>query len=345
MTTTPPQHDAATSQDAWTTRRLLGWMTQTFEQRDLDSPRLSAEILLSHVLECERLRLYMEQDRPASPDERETLRDLVKRALNHEPIQYLTGEARFFGLDFKADRRALIPRPSTETIIEFVLQSERRANTPPESQPPPETPAPEANEHVDATADGDADPSPLPERTKAPPPQPIRIADICTGSGCIAVALATHLPHAHIVAADIDPDALALARENAERLDVSERIDFREGDLLEPLTTSEADKPGFDWILANPPYIPDHEWDAVEPNVRDHEPHLALRASPDGLTFVRALIEHARPLLATGGSLMIELAACTARQAADHARAHGWPDPTILKDLEDLDRVLLLKNA
>lgn len=275
-------------------------MTETFEQRDLDSPRLSAEILLSHVIGCERLRLYMEQDRPAVPSERETLRDLVKRALNHEPIQYLTGEARFFGLDFKADRRALIPRPSTETIIEHVLQTERTV-----------------------------------ERES-----PLRIADVCTGSGCVAVALAKNLPSAEIVATDISADALALARENAERLAVADRIEFEEGDLLDPIGPHAP----FDWILANPPYIPDSEWDAVEPNVKDHEPHLALRASPDGLTFVNRLIEHARPLLAQGGTLMIEFAAATATAAADHAGAHGWTNPVILKDHEGFDRVVLLKN-
>ena len=349
MTTSPPQ-TAPAQQDPWTTRRLLQWMSQTFEQRDLDSPRLSAEILLSHVLECERLRLYMEQDRPASPAERDTLRDLVKRALNHEPIQYLTGEARFFGLDFKADRRALIPRPSTETIIEHVLQAERRANTPPEPDPVPEPISDEEPDQPDADDTERSDETPsqperAPERPKAPPPAPIRIADICTGSGCIAVALAKNLPHATITATDISPDALALAQENADRHDVADQIDFREGDLLEPLTQSQAGEPLFDWILANPPYIPDHEWDAVEPNVKDHEPHLALRASPDGLTFVRTLIEHARPLLTPGGSLMIELAACTAAQAADHARSHGWTNPVILKDHEDYDRVLLLKNS
>jgi release factor glutamine methyltransferase len=288
--------------DNWTTRKLLGWMSETFEQRDLDSPRLCAEILLAHVVGCERLRLYMDPDRPASPAERDTLRDLVKRALGHEPIQYLTGEARFFGLDLNADRRALIPRPATETIVEFVLQAERTA-----------------------------------ERDR-----PVRLADVCTGSGCIAVALATNLPDAEIVATDLSPDALALASENAERHAVSDRIDLREGDLLDPV--AGPGEPAFDWILANPPYIPDHEWDAVEPNVKDHEPHTALRASPDGLTLVRPLIERARPLLAEGGSAMIELAACTARQAADHARDHGWPDPRILKDHEDYDRVLLLET-
>lgn len=282
--------------ETWTTRRLLDWMTATFTQRGLDSPRLSAEILLSTVLGCDRLRLYMETDRPAAPAEREQLRALVRRALDHEPIQYLTGEAWFFGLPLRADRRALIPRPSTETIIEHLLQSER--------------------------ANGRA--------------EPVRIADVCTGSGCIAVALAKRLPGAEIVATDISTDALALASENAERHGVVGQIGFLEGHLLDPL----AGRGPFDWIVSNPPYIPDHEWDAVEPNVRDHEPHLALRAGPDGLEFVSPIVRSARDHLRPGGGLLVEIAACTAADVRSLAGTSGWTGPTILKDHEGLDRVL-----
>src|SRR5690606_14692220 len=102
----------------WTTRMLLAWMNDAFTQKGIDSPRLSAELLLSHVLGCERLRLYMDVDRPASEIERTTLRDLVQRAINHEPVQYLTGEAWFFGMQLMVDNRVLIPRPATETIVE-----------------------------------------------------------------------------------------------------------------------------------------------------------------------------------------------------------------------------------
>lgn len=273
-------------------------MTETFTRRDLDSPRLSAEILLSHVLGCDRLRLYMETDRPASPGERDRLRDLVRRALSHEPIQYLTGEAWFFGMAFKADRRALIPRPSTETILEHVLQRERAAERPP------------------------------------------RIADVCTGSGCIAVALAKHLPRARMTATDISPEALALARENTERHGVADRIEFVEGDLLAPL----AGHGPFDWIVSNPPYIPDHEWDAVEPNVKNHEPHLALRAGRDGLQYVRPLIESAPPLLADAGEILIEIAACTAGDVRSLAAKAGWSKISVLKDHEAYDRVLTARR-
>lgn len=276
-------------------------MNDAFTARGLDSPRLCAEILLSHVLSCDRLRLYMETDRPASPDERERLRDLVRRALEHEPIQYLTGEAWFFGLRLRADRRALIPRPSTETIVEHLLQHGRAGGEPGERG------------------------------------EPVRIADVCTGSGCIAVALAKNMPGARIVATDISADALALARENAESVGVADRVEFVEGDLLAPLSG----RGPFDWIVSNPPYIPDHEWDAVEPNVKDHEPHLALRGGRDGLDLVRPIIENARDLLAPGGGLLVEIAACTASDALGLAARAGWSEPRILKDHEGHDRVLV----
>lgn len=280
---------------SWTTRRLLDWIAQAFADRDLDAPRLSAEILVSHILRCERLRLYMDPDRPAAPDERDALRALVKRALAHEPIQHLTGTAYFFALPFHSDKRALIPRPSTETIVEQVLQHARRSDA-----------------------------------------GPVRsIADLCTGSGCIAIALAKNLPEARIVATDLSEEALELAKENAERHAVTDRIDFRRGDLLEPLHDET-----FDAITANPPYIPDHEWGAVEPNVKDHEPHLALRGGADGLDLVRPLLEGVKRHLRPGGWAVVETATCHARDAAGIAEQAGLVNIAVLQDNDALDRVV-----
>src|SRR5690606_25454094 len=125
---TPPPPAAA---GPWTTRRLLDWMTGAFESKGLDEPRLCAEMLLAHTLGCQRLRLYMEADRPATDAERERLRTLVGRALKHEPIQYLIGRWPFFGIELKCDRPALIPRPSTETIVEGLLPRRRGGDGPP----------------------------------------------------------------------------------------------------------------------------------------------------------------------------------------------------------------------
>jgi release factor glutamine methyltransferase len=295
----------------WTTRRLLNWMTEAFTKKGLDSPRLSAELLLTHVLGCDRLRLYMDADRPAAPLERDTLRELVGRALKHEPIDYLVGEKWFFGMAFHVSPAVLVPRPSTETIVENVLLHAR-------AEPG----------FGGKTGEG------------------VRFADVCTGSGCIAVALLKHLPGAAAVATDISPDALAVAQRNADRHGVRPRVEFLQGDLLAPLRdaagVSTAATTDLHYLLANPPYIPDHEWDAVPPNVKDYEPHAALRGGADGLMFVRPLIEGAAEFLRPGGVLMVEVAACTSEQAAALASAQPQLERVrVLNDLEGLPRVVV----
>ena len=306
-----------TAPQTWTTRELLGWMTKAFEAKDLDSPRRMAEMLLSHIIGCDRLRLYMDNDRPATPIERETLRDLVRRALNHEPIQYLVGEESFFGMTFHVDKRVLIPRPSTQTLIDEVLNHSRK-------------------NPVDRTLrESDAGVGML-------------IADICTGSGCIAAALAKNLPGTRVIASDISPDALEVAQMNISRHDLDERVDLVEGDLLEPILSHAVagQKGSLHYLCSNPPYIPDHEWGAVEPNVKDHEPTLALRAEDDGMQFIKPLIDRGPQLLRKGGLLLIEIAACNAKPALNLARDHAaLTRERIAKDSDGLDRVLIAERA
>ncbi len=299
--------------ETWTTRKLLAWMGKTFSAKSLDQPRLLAEMLLAHVIGCDRLKLYTDADRPASPMERDMLRDLVGRALKHEPVQYLVGTGWFFGLEFQTDARALIPRPSTETIIEYVLQHHRAAHGP-------------SNQRGDGTL----------------------IADVCTGSGCIGVTLAKRLPLARIVVSDISDAALTLARENAARHAVAERIEFLCGDLLSPLAAhpATAGEQSLDYLVSNPPYIPDSEWEAVEPNVKEHEPTLALRGGPDGLAFVRPLIESGPRLLRSGGLLIIEVAAACAPAACELASGHPLlSDVVVVRDFEGLERVVVGKRV
>ncbi|MDX2130898.1 MAG: peptide chain release factor N(5)-glutamine methyltransferase [Planctomycetota bacterium] len=304
---TTPARDAP---DVWTTRRLLAWMGDAFTKKGLDSPRLMAEMLLGHVLGVERLRLYTDPDRPASPLERATLRDLAARALRHEPVQYLTGEAWFFGLPFHTDRRVLIPRPSTETIVEEVLQHHRAR-------------------HGAANADGAG----------------VYIADICTGSGCIAITLLKHLAGARAIATDISADALEVAHDNARRHGVLDRIDLVQGDLLEPLERHPVARAqgAFDYLLANPPYIPDDEWpDKVGRNVRDHEPHLALRGGPDGLDLVRPIVAGAPRFLKPGGLLMVEVGDARAAQAAELVASTPLLESVrTVHDIDALPRVVI----
>lgn len=301
------------AQDVWTTRRLMAWMQQAFFKAELDSPRLLAEQLLAHTIGCDRLRLYTDPDRPASPLERQSLRDLVARALKHEPIQYLVGEAWFFGMAFQVDRRVLIPRPSTQTIVEHVLQHARAT-------------------HGTANQKGAG----------------LTIADVCTGSGAIAIALLKQLPGARAYASDISKDALDVAASNARRHEVSDRLDLLHGNLLEPLLEHPTARVqgALDYLASNPPYVPDHEWDAVEPNVKNHEPHLALRGGADGLDLIRPLLRDAPALLKPGGQMLVEVAACHAKDALELAKADArLTNPMILRDCDGLDRVVVATRA
>jgi release factor glutamine methyltransferase len=283
-------------------------MSEAFAKKRLDSPRLSAEIILAYVLGCQRLKLYLEVDRPASADERERLRELVSRALNHEPVQYLVGEGWFFGLPFAVDRRVLVPRPATETIVEHVLQ------------------------HCRAASGGKT----LGEN--------LLVADLCTGSGCIAIALLKNLPLARAAAGDLSADALDVARTNAARHAVADRLDLLQGDLFcafdaHPVISR---RHSLDYLVSNPPYIPDDEWGAVEANVKDHEPHLALRGGPDGLDLVRPIMQQGPEFLKPGGLMLVEVAASRAEDAAALAAANPLLENVrILKDFEGLNRVIV----
>ncbi|MCX5659407.1 MAG: peptide chain release factor N(5)-glutamine methyltransferase [Planctomycetota bacterium] len=282
---------------SWSTRRLLVWTTEYFTSKGIDSPRLSAEMLLSHVLSVPRLKLYMEPDRPASDLERAAFRELVERAVKHEPVDYLVGHAPFFSMMLKVDRNVLIPRPSTETIVEHVVQHARR--TPGFLGP--------------------------------------LIADVCTGSGAIAIALAKHVPNSRVMATDISAEALAVARANAQEQKVAERIEFLEGDLLAPIAGKR-----FRYLISNPPYISDAEWAEVAPNVKDYEPTGALRGGADGLAFIRPIIEQAYLFLEHPGQLVMEIAA--SQKAAVLKMAHeapGLENAQVLADHESLPRVLV----
>lgn len=344
--------------DTWTTRKLLAWTTKHFEDKGVDSPRVAAEMLLGHVLEVARLKLYMEPDRPASDAERETFRALVGRAGKHEPVDYLIGKAPFFGLELRVTPAVLIPRPSTETIIETVLQAVRSAERVDDelqthaTQTPDPTPIqaaaptgeltyepePHPGEAIHDTQDATPEAAlpPASSPVKPPPQFNGRIADVCTGSGAIAVTLATQLPEATFVATDLSEDALAVAKQNAQDHGVADRIDFRLGNLYEPLGDER-----FDFVLSNPPYISDAEWAEVLPNVKDYEPTMALRSGADGLEHLRSLIADAAQYLLPSGRVLLEMSSTQADATQQLAAEADLRDIQILKDHEQLPRVLV----
>jgi len=280
----------------WTTRKLLAWTTEHFEKKSIESPRLSAEMLLAHVLSVPRIKLFMDADRPASELERAAFRELVERATKHEPVDYLVGHAPFFSRMFKVTPAVLIPRPSTETVVEHIVQHCRR--TPGYRNPV--------------------------------------IADIGTGSGIIAISLAKHVEGCHVIATDISEAALAVAKENAATHGVTDRIEFRHGDLLDALKSDRVK-----YLVSNPPYISDAEFEAVLPNVKEYEPHTALRGGADGLKFVRPLIAGAKQHIEAPGQLVLEIADSQKAVAIELAIAAGLENPHVLADHEGLPRVLV----
>ena len=221
----------------------------------------------------------------------ESLQRLVLRRMTHEPVAYITGVREFYGREFIVTRAVLIPRPETEGVIEAVPAGALAGR---------ETGAPVA-------------------------------LDIGTGSGCLAITLALEHPAARVIATDVSAEALAIARENAQRLGAD--VEFVES----PLVASGL--PPLDLIVTNPPYVPERDRESLSPDVRDFEPAQALFAGEDGLDVIRALLPHARAALKTGGALVMEIGAGQAGTVTRLVADAGLRLLTIRPDLQGIPRV------
>jgi release factor glutamine methyltransferase len=292
----------------WTVIDVIRWMTSRFQERGVETPRLDAEVLAAHALGLSRVQLYVQFDRPLVEAELAALRELVKRRQRGESVAYITGKKEFWGLELAVDARVLVPRPDTETLVDEAL-----------ARLPPAT---------DAAA---ADAAAADAATAAP--RKVRVAEIGTGSGAIAVAIAKARPDAEVVAGDISPGALEVARANAQRH--AAPILFVEGDLDRPLRPHAP----FDAVVANLPYIPSAEIDALAPEVRA-EPRLALDGGADGLDLVRRLVAVAPELLVPGGALALEVGAGQAPATAALLAAAGFTDVRLRRDLGEIERVV-----
>jgi release factor glutamine methyltransferase len=242
----------------WTTLKVLEWTTSRFQRAGIEPARLEAQVLLAHTLACDRVRLYMNFDRPLHPDELASYRQLIQRRLAGEPMAYLTGEQEFWSLSFRVTPDVLIPRRDTEIAIEVALDA-------------------------------------VPDRAAA-----LRVADVATGSGVLAVTLARELGQATVVATDVSGAAAAVARDNAARLGVADRVEVRVGDLLAPLAGEV-----FDLLISNPPYVRSPDIEGLTREVRC-EPRLALDGGADGLACLRRIVAGAAAHLAPGGLLALE---------------------------------------
>jgi release factor glutamine methyltransferase len=249
----------------------------------VDAPKLVAQVLMAHTLGVPRASVVASSPtRPLQPHQLRAFRALIARCVSGEPMAYVIGTAEFYGLEFSIDRRALIPRPETEHLVEMAL-ARIKANLP----------------------------SPATRQTSVPKAS---VVDVGTGSGCIVVSLAVKLPQARWIATDISSDALALAAENARRHKVSSRIQFLRGDLLSPVPVR------VEGIVANLPYVTTAEWERLPRNIHDHEPRAALDGGPDGLTYIRRLLAQAAQRVKPDGWLLLEIGATQGQAVAALAR-------------------------
>jgi release factor glutamine methyltransferase len=299
------QPKAAAEREAWTVLRLLQWTTDFFRKRGSQSPRLDAEVLLAHTLGCARIELYTAFGSEPSEAQREVFREMVRRRGEGTPVAYLVGYKEFYSLRLNVTPAVLIPRPETEHVVIEALDHAKRLS-------------------ADAGQ------------------RPLRIADVGTGSGAIAIAVAKHVAAVHgggaeITAIDISPEALALAASNADQLGVAEHINFVQGDLLAALPAEQT----LDMVLSNPPYVSESEYAELDPAVRDHEPRGALVAGPQGTEIIGRLIEEAAARLVSGGQLVVELSPMIAQACAQSLAAQGtYGEPKLIKDLAGHRRVL-----
>lgn len=276
------------------------------------SHALAAELLLMHVLGRDRAWLYAHPEEIVAPAEREQFFALVARRAAGEPTQYLTGQQEFWGLEFEVTRDVLIPRPETAHVVEVALA------------------------RLGVVDVGGASRSPQREVEWC-------IADVGTGSGCIAIALAHELPNARVIATDISAQALEVARCNAARHGASEQIEFVECNLLEDVLhgTPDTDHRSlhFDLIVSNPPYVARSEAATLAREVREHEPEIALFAGEDGTALYAPLIRQAAQLLRPGGWLVLELGHNSREFVLNELNGSGWESVSITNDLAGMPRV------
>jgi release factor glutamine methyltransferase len=276
--------------------------TEFLARKGVDSPRLQTELLLAHLLKLPRMKLYLNFERALMPAEVDAFRELIKRRGQREPLQHIVGSTSFCGLEITVNRHVLVPRPETELLAEHGWTFLNQLST--------------LN------------------------PQPSTALDFGTGSGCLAIALACKCPAAEVSAVDVSSEALALARQNAARHSLAERIHFRHGDGFAALPEG-AD---FDLIISNPPYIPSEEIATLQPEVRDHDPRCALDGGADGLDYGRRLATEAAPFLKAGGRLMLEFGDGQAEALRGMFQEQKWIVEAIAEDYTHRPRILVARR-
>jgi len=264
------------------------------------------------TLSCDRAYLFAHPERELIADEARRYEAAIAERARGVPAQYITGHQEFWGMDLIVTPAVLIPRPETEHLIEAVLELQ--------------TPA-----LGDRASDRNMISTPRPEIHS--PRSGLRIVDVGTGSGCIALAVAKELPRAEIHATDISPAALEVARANAARHSMESRIDFREADLLDGFENNS-----FEFVVSNPPYVGESEIDSVQLEVRKFEPRNAVFAGPKGIEVIARLIPQAQAVLKPGGWLVMEISGTIAEEVK--LMLADWGEVRVRPDLQSIPRVV-----
>jgi release factor glutamine methyltransferase len=292
-----------TPTDPGTIRALLAEAERTLAAGPhADRARRDAETLLLHAMrrrapDRNLAWLIAHGDDTVAAEATSDFCALTERRSAGEPVQYITGEAEFYGLTFEVNRDVLIPRPETELLVEKAIELAQKL------------------------------------RQSGMIPDP-RIVDVGTGSGAIAVALAHELPFGQITATEISPAALAVAKANAARNGVADRVRFLEGDLLNPVGRGQ-----FDLVISNPPYVPERDCDSLPVEVRNYEPAQALFAGEDGLAIYRRLLPQAFSVLIAGGILLVEIGYGQRAPVESLLSNAGFRGIEFTEDLQKIPRV------
>lgn len=290
--------------ETWTLLRLLSWTTDYLAAHGSSSPRLDAEVLLAHARGCERIDLYTAFDEVVGEEVRNRFRELIRQRAAGVPVAYLVGRREFYSLTLKVTPAVLIPRPETEFVVVAALDALKGWPASDDQRP--------------------------------------LVADVGTGSGAIAIAIARHAPQVHVLATDISPAALSVARDNVAAHGLDQRISLLESDLLEALPA----RPHLAVVASNPPYVSQAELEALPREVREHEPHLALLGGPTGIEVIQRLVPQAAQRLLAGGWLILEVSPMLAARVGTLLEAEGrFHQVTIRKDLARLARVVVARRT
>jgi len=293
------------SPKTWAIKNLLKVTSDYLKEKQIESPRLTAEILLAHQLNIDRVSLYINFDQPLEELELSGYRSLIKRRLQHEPLQYITGVQEFWSLNFIVNPQVLIPRPESEMLVELTI-----------------------NQLKASDAFGN---------------HPPRILELGTGCGAVTISLAKDIREAEIWATDISSEALKLATLNAKKHGVNDRIEFKRGDLWNPLIDQDIT---FDIILSNPPYIAYEEYNDLPPEIRDHEPRTALDGKRGGMYYIEKILREGPRFLKHGGFILLEMSPDQTNKALGLiSQINGYGESSRIKDYSHRYRVVMAQRA